>query len=52
MIISAKGDGYHFKKAGLQVSNKYLRQIDDVVEYNGKQFSKPGCEFCGEKHGS
>ncbi|WP_418504542.1 ThiF family adenylyltransferase [Eisenbergiella porci] len=52
MIISAKGDGYHFKKAGLQVSNKYLRQIDDVVEYNGKQVSKPGCEFCGEKHGS
>lgn len=52
MIISAKGDGLHFKKAGLQVSNKYLRQIDDVVEYNGKQFSKPGCEFCGEKHGS
>lgn len=52
MIISAKGDDYHFRKAGLQVSNRYLRQKDTVVEYSGILFSKPECEFCGEKHGN
>ncbi len=52
VIISAKGDDYHFKRAGLQVSNKYLNQKDSIVECNGKLFAQPKCEFCGEKYGN
>lgn len=52
IIISAKGDDYHFKRAGLQVSNKYLKQKDSIVEYSGQLFGKPVCEVCGEKHGN
>ena len=51
IIISAKGDDYHFKRAGLQVSNKYLNQKDSIVECNGKLFAQPRCKFCGEKYG-
>ena len=52
VIISAKGDDYHFKRAGLQVSNKYLNQKDSIVECNGKLFAQPKCKFCGEKYGN
>ena len=52
MIISAKGDDYHFKKAGLEVSNKYLGQKDSIEEFSGSLFKKQNCEFCGEKHGN
>ena len=51
IIISAKGDDYHFKRAGLQVSNKYLNQKDSIVECNGKLFAQTRCKFCGEKYG-
>ena len=51
IIISAKGDDYHFKRDGLQVSNKYLNQKDSIVECNGKLFAQPRCKFCGEKYG-
>lgn len=50
MIISAKGDDYYFKKAGLRVSMKYERQVQDIVEYNGKLFKNKKCEVCGERN--
>ena len=52
VIISAKGDDYHFKRSGLQVSNKYLNQKDSIVECSGKLFAQPKCQFCGEKYGN
>lgn len=52
MIISAKGDDYHFKKAGLKVSTKYLNQKDCIVEYSGNLLANPDCETCGEKNGN
>lgn len=48
IIISAKGDDYYFKKAGLRVSIKFERQVRDIVEYNGKLFKNKKCEICGE----
>ena len=52
VIISAKGDDYHFKRAGLQVSNRYLKQRGNVVECSGQMFADSACEICGEKHGN
>lgn len=52
MIISSKGDDYYFKKAELQVSDKYLKQKDSIVEYSGNLFVKPYCECCGVKYGN
>lgn len=52
VIISAKGDDYYFKKAGLEVSNKYLKQKTSVVEYEGILFRKQNCKFCGAEHGN
>lgn len=51
-IISAKGDDYHLKKAGLKVSTKYLNQKDCIVEYRGNLLANPDCEICGEKNGN
>lgn len=52
IIISSKGDDYYFKKAGLQVSNKYLNQKSNTVEYSGLLFKNRRCEICGEKNGN
>lgn len=52
MIISAKGDDYHFKRSGLEVSNRYLRQKGSVVECSGQMFVDSACKICGEKHGN
>lgn len=52
LIISAKGDDYHFLKAGLNVSTKYLNQRDNIVEYKGTLFANPNCECCGVKNGN
>ena len=51
-IISAKGDDYHLKRAGLKVSTKYLNQKDCIVEYRGNLLANPDCEICGEKNGN
>lgn len=51
MILSAKGDNYHFLKAGLILSNKYLKQRERIVEYQGNQFADLQCECCGVKNG-
>lgn len=52
MIISAQGDDYHFLRAGLKLSNKYLRQSNSIVEYSGNQFADLKCKCCGVKNGS
>lgn len=52
VIISAKGDDYHFKRAGLQVSNRYMKQRGNVMECSGQMFADSACEICGEKHGN
>lgn len=52
MIISVKGDDYHFLKAGLNVSTKYLNQRNDIVEYKGTLFADSDCECCGEENGN
>lgn len=51
IIISSKGDRYYFEQAGLKVSNKYTKQINETTEYIGNQFKNKKCEVCGNKYG-
>ena len=50
VIVSVKGDDYHFKKEGLQATSRYFNQKSDTVECYGKQFMMQKCIICGELH--
>lgn len=50
MIISCKGDDFYFKKAGLILSNKYINQKNDTVEYTDEKFINKKCNVCKVKN--
>lgn len=50
IIISLKGDNFPFLKAGLKLSNKYIKQKDKIVVYKGNQFANSKCKCCGAKY--
>lgn len=47
VLISMKGDGYYFKKAGFNVSDVYEDQIKEFEIKTGEEFCRSNCEVCG-----
>lgn len=47
VLISLKGDGYYFKKAGFMVSSIFANQIHELEITTGSQFKANNCEVCG-----
>lgn len=47
VLISLKGDGYYFKKAGYMVSNVFVNQAHELEITIGSRFRESSCEVCG-----
>lgn len=47
VLVSLKGDGYYFKKAGFMVSNVFTNQTHKLEITTGSQFHENNCEVCG-----
>lgn len=47
VLVSQKGDGYYFRKAGFKVSEVYTQQFNDLEIKNGFQFVSTQCKVCG-----
>lgn len=47
VLVSMKGDGYYFKKAGFMVSNVFTNQTHNLEITTGSQFHENNCEVCG-----
>lgn len=46
IIISSKGDKDYFESRGLEVSNKYVKQENNVIKFEGKKFKNEKCVIC------
>ncbi len=47
ILVSLKGDGYYFKKAGYKTSYVYNQQKQNVEITTGAMFRQNFCEICG-----
>lgn len=47
VLISLKGEGFYFEKAGFEVSDVYKGQTRELEITYGKDFCKSNCEVCG-----
>ena len=47
VLVSLKGEGYYFKKAGYEVSDVYTQQLNDLEIIVGAQFKNVKCKVCG-----
>ncbi len=47
VLVSLKGEGYHFERASYKVSAIYARQSNDVEAIPGSRFKSVKCRVCG-----
>lgn len=49
IIVSEKGDDYYFKKAGLILSENFVKQNERISVIRGNEFMNASCEVCSSK---
>lgn len=50
ILISSKGEGYYYEKAGLITSDIYINQRESILTVKGSNFVKANCEICGKRN--
>ncbi|QSX05592.1 ThiF family adenylyltransferase [Sedimentibacter sp. zth1] len=51
VLISVKGEGYYYEKAGLKTSDVFKNQSESILTVKGNEFVNINCGICGSCYG-